>query len=225
MKLNKVVTTTVAAALATALSTSAIAGKPTDKVDGSNGAPSGAHYNLNLIGMDRYAEDPVNNGNGHRIFVSLTGNTKIMLTEGEFAVLDYNGLDGEATFQLPAADADCDGMSDYSAYVRGLGGGSSTIETCFVDKQTGDLMCSGTEVTVIEGGKRPKFSNVSKSLLTVVWDVDDDGLLERTPLFGDDNYGYAWDYNNDGLRLAQFRFYDEYTLLDDGEYEYNCTAK
>ena len=225
MKFKKLVTTTVTAAFAAALSTSAIAGKPTDKIDGSNGAPSGAHYNLNVIGMDRTAADPTNNGNGHRIFVSLTGNTKIMLTEGDFAVLDYNGLDGEATFQLPAADADCDGMSDYSAYVRGLGGGSSTIETCFVDKQRGDLMCSGTEVTVIEGGKRPKFSNVSKSLLTVVWDVDADGNLERTPLFGDDNYGYAWDYNNTGLRLAQFRFYDEYTLLDDGVYDYNCTAK
>ena len=225
MKFKKLVTTTVTAAFAAALSTSAIAGKPTDKIDGSNGAPSGAPYNLNVIGMDRTAADPTNNGNGHRIFVSLTGNTKIMLTEGDFAVLDYNGLDGEATFQLPAADADYDGMSDYSAYVRGLGGGSSTIETCFVDKQSGDLMCSGTEVTVIEGGKRPKFSNVSKSLLTVVWDVDADGNLERTPLFGDDNYGYAWDYNNTGLRLAQFRFYDEYTLLDDGVYDYNCTAK
>ena len=188
-----------------------------------NGAPSGAHYNMNVIGMDRDSDQDGLNGKGHRMFVKLWGPTKIMLTEGPFEVIDYNGLDGEATFQLPAADADCDGYSDYSAYVRGLGGGKSTIETCFVDKGTGDLLCSGTEVTVIEGGKRPRFTNVSKSLLTVVWDVDGDLDLDRTPLFGDDNYGYAWDYNNQGLRLAQFRFYDEYTLLNDGEYEYNCT--
>lgn len=220
MKNNMLVTATLAAAL---VSGSAFAANG----DTGNGAPNGPHmYNLNVIGMDRYAEDPVNNGNGHRIFVKLWGKTKIMLTEGDFGVIDYNGLDGEASFRLPAADADCDGSSDYSAYVRGLGmKGHSTIETCFVDKSDGSLMCSGTEVTPISGGKRPRFTNVSKSLLTVVWDADGDGDLDRTPLFGDDTYGYAWDYNNYGLRLAQFRFYDEYTLLDDGEYDYNCTAK
>jgi hypothetical protein len=216
---NRLISITGIALAAGIFSLSAVAGK-----DGNgNGAPSGAHYNLNIIGMDRDSDADGTNGSGHRIFVPLYGNAKIMLTEGDFEVLDYNGLDGEAAFALPAADADCDGESDYSAYVRGLGRGSSTIETCFTDKVTGDLMCSGTEVTVIEGGKRPRFTNISKSLLTVLWDVDDDGMLERTPLFGDDNYGYAWDYNNDGLRLAQFRFYDEFTLLDDGQYEYNCT--
>lgn len=208
------------------VSTTAFAGngKGKDSEDTGNGAPSGAHYTLNVIGMDREADDN-NTNNGRRIFVALEGNTRISLTEGDFGVIDHNGLDGEAIFSLPAADADCDGSSDYSAYVRGLGKGSSTIETCFVDKHTGDLMCSGTEVTVIEGGKKPRFTNVSKSLLTVVWDVDGDMDLDRTPLFGDDNYGYAWDYNNQGLRLAQFRFYDEYTLLDDQEYDYNCTAR
>jgi hypothetical protein len=216
MKFNILITTTLAASLFTG----------TTLAGNGNNAPSGAHYNLNVIGMDRDQGNPNPNGNGHRIFVKLWGNTRIMLTEGDFGVIDYNGLDGEATFSLPAADADCDGSSDYSAYVRGVGmKGSSTIETCFVDKATGDLLCSGEEITVIEGGKKPKFTNVSKSLLTVVFDADDDGDLERTPLFGDDAYGYAWDYNNEGLRLAQFRFYDEYTLLNDGEYEYNCTAK
>jgi hypothetical protein len=217
----------VVAALTTALFSGGVfAGTVT-----GNGAPSGAHYNLNVIGMDRENGNPNPNGDGHRIFVNLSGNTKILLTEGDFGVIDYNGLDGEASFSLPAADADCDGYSDYSAYVRGLGmKGQSTIETCFVDKSDGSLMCSATEVTPITGGKRPQFTNVSKQLLTVVWDVDADGDLDRTPLFGDDNYGYAWDYNNEGLRLAQFRFYDEYTLLDsvnaDGtQYDYNCAAQ
>jgi hypothetical protein len=218
-EMNKFISLTCLTLTAGLFSVTALAGK-----DGNgNGAPSGAHYNLNVIGMDRDSDADGLNGNGRRIFVKLWGNTKIMLTEGDFEVVDYNGLDGEATFMLPAADADCDGLSDYSAYVRGLGRGSSTIETCFVDKKTSELLCSGTEITVIEGGKRPRFTNVSKSLLTVVWDADGDLDLDRTPLFGDDNYGYAWDYNNAGLRLAQFRFYDEYTLLDDGEYDYNCT--
>ena len=60
--------------------------------DPGNGAPSGAHYNLNVIGMDRDADDS-NTNNGRRIFVDLNGNTRITLTEGDFGVIDHNGLD------------------------------------------------------------------------------------------------------------------------------------
>jgi len=196
-----------------------------------NGAPSGAHYNLNIIGVQKNKTVDMTGNSGHRIFVPLWGNAKILLTEGDYAVLDANGTDGTAAFQLPAADANCDGNSDYSVFVRGLGkpDGKAEIQTCFVDKTTGELLCDAgeTEVTVIERthGKQV-FTNESRALLTVLYDVDGDGLLERTPLFGDDTYGYAWDYDNYGLKLAQFRFYDEYsTLLNDGTYEYNCTPK
>jgi len=206
-----------------------------------NETPSGAHYNLNLIGMDRYAEDPKNNGNGRRIFVPLYGKAQILLTEGDFDVLDYNGLDGEASFQLPAADADCDGYSDYSVFVRALGGGgSATMTTCLYD--TDGEYCSSESVTLspAKGSGKNSFSNVSKELLTVLYDIDDDGRLERTPLFGDDSYGYLWDYDNNGLRLAQLRFYDEATFIDVNPYDpttepdeyadyeangYNCTPK
>jgi hypothetical protein len=206
------------------LSFNAVAGKNLN----GNGAPSGAHYNLNIIGMDRDS-DADGSGNGHRIFVKLWGNTKIMLTEGDFAVLDYNGLDGEASFQLPAADADCDGESDYSVFVRAPGArGHADVTTCMYDLDTGDEYCN-LDTVHVEAGPRPKFTNVSKTLLTVTADLDDDGRIERTPLFGDDAYGYFWDYDNHGLRLAQFRFYDEYaTLLDDadGSYDdYNCNVK
>lgn len=196
-----------------------------------NEAPSGAHYNLNIIGVQKGKTVDMTGSSGHRIFVPLWGNTKILLTEGDFAVLDANGTDGTAAFQLPAADANCDGNSDYSVFVRGLGkiGGKAEVQTCFVDKTTDELLCDAgeTEVTVIERTQgKQVFSNATKALLTVLYDVDDDGDLDRTPLFGDDTYGYAWDYDNYGLKLAQFRFYDEYsTLLNDGTYDYNCTPK
>src|SRR3989338_11328150 len=66
-----------------------------------NGAPSGAHYNLNLIGVPKGKTADMTGNNGHRIFVKLTGGTKIMLAEGDFQVLDANGTDGSAAFQLP----------------------------------------------------------------------------------------------------------------------------
>jgi hypothetical protein len=219
--MNKFTSVVLAAAIATAIAVPAFAGK------GGNGnnAPSGAHYNLNILGSTEKNPDMTGN-NGHRIFVKLQGNTKIYLTEGPYKVLDANGTDNDgATFQLPAADADCDGWSDYSVFVRALGtpGGGATMTTCLYDD--GGEYCSSESVSLSRGKGKSSFNNVSKELLTVVYDVDGDGDFDRTPLFGDDEYGYLWDYDNNGLRLAQLRFYDEYTTeLQDG-YDYNCTPK
>ena len=86
--------------------------------------------------------------------------------------------------------------------------------------------CSTTEqltLTPAKGNGKNSFTNVSKKLLTVLADIDDDTYLERTPLFGDDAYMYFWEYDNQGLRLAQLRFYDEYSTQLQDAYEYNCT--
>lgn len=119
-----------------------------------NGAPSGAHYNLNIIGMSKDKTADMDNSNGHVIFVPLWGKTKIELAEGDFAVLDANGTDGLAQFQLPDPGLDpynvttgpdgADTVSDYSVFVRPLGkpGGWATITTCadLVDSSFGGLL-------------------------------------------------------------------------------------
>jgi len=111
----------------------------TDLYKQGNGSPSGAHYNLNIIGTKEKSAD-MDGSNGHVIFVPMEGKIKIELQEGDFAVLDANGTDGVAQFQLPdpgldpyvvgdAGDADIE--TDYSVFVRPLGkpGGWSTITT------------------------------------------------------------------------------------------------
>ena len=98
-----------------------------------NDAPTGKHYNLNIIGMSKEKTADMTGNNGHRMFVKLWGNTKIMLIEGDdFAVLDANGTDGRAEFQLPNPDPDGDGVSSYSIWLRALGkpGGKAVITTC-----------------------------------------------------------------------------------------------
>src|SRR5215213_8489563 len=77
-----------------------------------NGAPKGAHYNLNIIGVPK--GKAMSNGSGNVIFVPETGSTKIMLSEGPFDVLDKNGTDGQAAFQLPNPDPENDGTTTYS---------------------------------------------------------------------------------------------------------------
>ena len=73
---------------------------------GGNGAPSGSHYNLNIIGVDNPKTADLTGSNRHVIFVALGSKnqgvtSRIYLTPGEeFRVCDGNAFD-QAT--------DCDG--------------------------------------------------------------------------------------------------------------------
>jgi hypothetical protein len=209
-----------------------------------NGAPSGAHYNLNFIGVGNYGHKQCNNNdnfpdadmsnNGHRIFVDLCGNTKIMLSEacencddvlGSFQVLDANGTDGQASFALPNPDPDGDGETVYSVFARALGkpGGSGHLSTCATYYYYDDLgvlqseeVCSMAMLTVERvKGQKPRFENVSKELLYIYADLDGDGSYERYPLFDDALEGYFWSYDNNGLKVVQLRFYECTTIVPD----------
>lgn len=175
-----------------------------------NGAPNGTHYNLNIIGVPKDKTAAMDDNNGHRIFVKLWGNTKIMLAEGDdFRVLDANGTDGDgAKFQLPDPDPDDDMVTTYSVFARALGqpGGWSQTLTGFVDEY-GDYYYSLDTLTLVRGHGQQKFTNVSKELLTIYADIDGDGIPEQVGLFDDDTYDYFWSYDNHGLKLAQLRFY------------------
>lgn len=215
--------------------------KPGTVIDNSNGAPSGKHYNLNIIGTS-VKNPPMQGNNGHRIFVNLWSNgqpDKIMLCESgvepgcapddEFVVLDANGTDGQALFALPNPDPNCDGTTDYSVYVRALGkpGMHALMQTCYEDAQ-GATWCAVDRTSYVEqitigraNGGKSKFTNVSKDLLyvdycTAAVEVTE-GVWECTswavsPLFGDDGASYWWEYDNYGQRVAQLRFYPESTV-------------
>jgi hypothetical protein len=175
-----------------------------------NGAPSGAHYSLNIIGVPKGKTADMTGGDGHRIFVPRSGSAKINLSEGDFQVLDANGTDGNAAFQLPNPDPENDGVTAYSVFARALGrpGGSSTTTTCATDPTTGDLYCSTESMILVRGTGRSSFENVSRELLYIYADIDGDGDIDRVPLFSDSLADYYWQYDNNGLHLAQLRFYE-----------------
>lgn len=175
-----------------------------------NGAPSGAHYNLNIIGVPKGKTSDMTGNNGHRIFVPLAGNCRINLSQGDFKVLDANCTDGPSAFQLPNPDPDGDGTTAYSVYARALGkpGGSSTTTTCFDDAQTGDTYCSVYSMVLVRNTGKSSFTNYSKELLYVYYDTDGNGTVERYSLFSDTLDSYYWEYDNNGLKLAQLRFYE-----------------
>ena len=221
------------AAIALIFSGSAMAAKPgqdttttPDETFNGNGSPSGPHFNLNIIGMPKSkgktAEDDTTNGNGRRIFVILDGNTRILLSPGDFEVIDYDGTDGTAMFQLPNPDEDCDGITSYSVYARAVTPGSATMYSCAYDN-TGEEWCSIMENVTVELSKsgKPTFDNVSRELLYVYIDTNGEeaGGKVRVPLFDDSGDSYWWQYDNTGLRLAQLRFYPIATDTNPDEYE------
>jgi hypothetical protein len=182
-----------------------------------NGAPSGAHYNLNIIGVPKGKTADMTGDNGHRIFVPATGSAKINLRQGDFQVLDANGTDGNgAAFQLPAPDPDGDGIAAYSVYARALGkpGGSSTMTTCVTDLETLIDYCSTEQVLMVRSTGKSSFTNVSRELLTAYVDTDGDGVMERISLFSDATLDYYWQYDNNGLKLLQLRFYEIPTSIN-----------
>jgi hypothetical protein len=193
-----------------------------------NGCPSGAHYNLNIIGVANSKTADMTDTNGHTLFVPLEGNVKIGLAlapEGEsFAVLDRNGTDGNgAKFQLPAADPLNTGTTQYSVFARPLGkpNGKAKMTTGAVDPLTGEDVYSVCVLNLERTKGQQKFENVSKELLYIYAYVyespgldlipgtaDDVYTFQRVPLFDAALQDYFWSYDNSGLKLLQLRFYE-----------------
>jgi hypothetical protein len=201
-----------------------------------NGAPNGAHYNLNIIGVENPKTDPLTGSDRHTIFVAL-GNknsavtSKIYLTQGDFQVCDGNAFDAAfdcsgnqiqsqgAVFQLPCntnipADITCvDGTvsASYQVWARALGkpGGSAIVTTCATDPTTLEVVCS-TESTLDsftrKSGKQT-FTNVTNQLTSIIVSLDGGLTYQRVALFSGGLYDFFWQYANSGLRLLQVRFY------------------
>ncbi|HZM16506.1 MAG TPA: hypothetical protein VFE28_10920 [Candidatus Krumholzibacteria bacterium] len=175
-----------------------------------NGAPPGAHYNLNLIGVPKTKTADMSGNEGHRIFITLDGRTRILLGPGEYGVIDANGTDGTASFTLPNPDPDNNGITDYSVFARALGkpGGSGSMSTCATDPTTGEEWCSIYSMVMVRDKGKQTFENYSRELLYVFVDLDGDGIVDRVPLFDNRLQGYYWEYDNLGLKLVQLRFYE-----------------
>lgn len=198
-----------------------------------NGSESGKHYTLNFLGKkwnkgdfaDTVGNPVVKNDNGHRIFVKLEGKTRILLQkapEGEsFNVIDADGTDGKAIFQLPDPDpviVENEFVSaDYTVYIRMLGkpSGQADMNSGFIDEygvawiSLETIQLRQDDSGTVSRKSPPKFEDVTKELFTIYIDITDDGVdnPQRYGIFDNELYQYFWDYNNSGLRHVQIRFY------------------
>lgn len=171
-------------------------------------------YKVNVIGVPKQKSAEMTGDQGKRMFVPLSGTTKIYLQEGDFDVLDANATDGYGLFQLPDPDPDDDGETWYGMFVRTLGkpGGSATLQSCAegdfdLTLPGNETLCSTETMVVTREAGKPRVYNVSKELLTVCLNLDDDPACDlRSFLFDDDDLDYLWNWTTNGLRLAQVYF-------------------
>jgi len=206
---------------------------------------SGAHWNLNIIGVPKDKTVPaMDNGGRHTIFVPLDSGADVgrkvtieYVRGDKFAVLDGNATDDDyALIQVPYEYCDdyatgCEELLSFDVYAVGLGKPNrSAIVTaeCTYSKDvvdsvgTAGLECEDTLLMgsfEIERKKGPpKPVNITK-LFRVTGCLDqagvvcvcDTGDLEFRNLWIfniEELVEYMWDYDNNGLKLMQTRFYE-----------------
>jgi len=212
-----------------------------------NGAPSGAHYNLNVIGVPKDKTATMTTGDGHRIFVQLWGGEDAVSLNGKlsnqllkvnkiflqpapagesFQVLDANATDANgALFQLPA-----DVSATWTVWGRALGtpGGKANMTTCattagldgILGTADDEVICSMGTLSLDRTKGKQTFTNVSGDLLFMTITVDPTtnaslatclGVTSTSTvtvsLFNGCLQNYFWNYDNQGLKLLQLRFY------------------
>ena len=207
-----------------------------------NGAPSGPHYNLNIIGVTQGKNPPLTGSNRHTIFVPLVSDQSgdpdtlasdgapILLTQGPFTVCDGNAFDPAvdckgntvnnvgAVFQLPCNNLSSLGLivpctnngpgsiASYQVWARVVGtpGGNGKITLCAFDQTTLTEICNTDEVLM--RNKPNKFTDITKTLTTLVGATGPSGV-GNYPLFAAGFSGFFWDYDNNGNKVLQLRFY------------------
>jgi hypothetical protein len=119
--------------------------------------------------------------------------------------------------------------ASYTVWARALGkpGGSAEVTTCATVNDlgggvsgSGDLFCSLENVTqpLMRKNGQPVFQNVTDELTSMLVLFCDTGFLAdgtcadpikrvRISLFASGTEDWFWNYDNNGLRLAQLRFY------------------
>jgi hypothetical protein len=151
----------------------------------------------------------------------------------QFGVIDANATDGDgAILGIPDPCADADPLTpctpSYAVYARAHGpGGSATITTCADETGLGfdttdDVWCGSNGITLYAKGNARKAVDITANLLHMSITVNGttDPLLASclgTSLTGSTTLdvflfdrcfeNYFWNYDNNGLKLLELRFY------------------
>jgi len=171
---------------------------------------NGPHYTLNVIGVQK-DKNPTAEGwfdsERHTLFVPLDRKINLYMQQGDaFAVIDADGTDGTARFQL--------GPGYYEVYAVALG--KPNGYTIISPEATFNATTATTEFYLgsiqLEHAKKPSWQRVTGLFIADVALYDSDGALineyDNTWIFNiPELLSYWWNYDNHGCKLLQVRFY------------------
>ena len=182
-KMKKIVYLTTLLLVVSMIAYPVFAKKPQDAIDQGNGAPSGKHCNLNIIGVPNQKNENFNGGNGARIFVSRTGQTQFYVHGGNtYQVLDHDGTDGKVGTGLadpgiifPYDETNTAQTWRVEIYIRLLGPKNSEVDwTSYYYDEIGETYVLWDSFTLT---KDTKFALKTSSLLAngyedMLWELD-----------------------------------------------------
>ncbi len=101
------------------------------------------------------------------------------------------------------------GPGNYTVWIRAVGkpGGKGNITTCAIDPLTLEEVCSTDNVILMRTKGQQKCTDVTKELTTITYYDATLGKYVTVDIFDPSLYGYLWDYDNNGLKTVQLRFY------------------
>ena len=217
----------------------------------NNPCPSEKAYQFNIIGVPKSKNPDMTGTNGHRLFVNLTGNSKINMTgdtdpetEGlqcgnNFQVLDANATGtSEGLVLVPCENVNAESEDPgvcFDVWATALGGPGQadvdvvcTFDDTVVDTNIddGDCQMDTIDFSLVRNSGKPVQQPITNYLrASGCFDENGDGECDQGEktfsniwIFNLDALeGYFWDYDNQGLRLAQIRFCDSDSCGEFGE--------
>lgn len=188
---------------------------------------TGKHYNLNIIGAPKDKNGDASgwdNPKRHTIMVERGEKCNIYMTQGEeFAVIDGDGTDKRAEFQLAPGR--------YEVYAVALGKPNKSVTItpdAEIDGQTAEEVFYLGSIT-LEHNKKPKWERITGMFLVTVtvWvDANENGIVDPGEVTTYNNewifdiptlVNYWWEYDNTNeCRLTQIRFYEVDEIPEEG---------
>ena len=172
---------------------------------GGRRGPSGPAHTVTLVVPSGNRTANLGAIQGAALALQASDSTTVRLLSGPSAVVDADGLDGEATLQLPNTGAG--GATTYALYVRLLGKPAAWKDDTGSVRDDDGAEWQPVYSTVTAPGAGESV-NIASQLLTISIDLNNDGYIERYSLFDARLQNYFWRFDGANQKVAQVRLYE-----------------
>ena len=160
---------------AMAIAVALVLGSSAALAEGGNGAPSGAHYNLNIIGVEKGKTSTLTDSNRHTIFVPLVSTKSGQYSKPNFNTSGTGVQTAIVDSKIWLVPGDTFKVCDGNAFDLAYG----CDDTYLGDWQTMGYNSDGTEVAILSQRNGAVFQlPCNTNLDGEHWDSDGDGVIE-----------------------------------------------